>query len=103
MSLTTDPTDPKLRQIEPDGQQASYLVLSEEELAKGFVRPVRNAYRHLKCGTVTTMGKALSETYARDPKFYGGTFCCHCRDHFPLVTADGPQFVWDKDNTPVGS
>jgi hypothetical protein len=22
------------------------------------------------------MGRALSETYARDPKFYGATFCC---------------------------
>lgn len=29
-----------------DGMQASYLVLSDEERAKGFVRPVRRSYRH---------------------------------------------------------
>jgi hypothetical protein len=31
----------------PNGQQKSYLVLSEEERAKGFVRPVRTAYLHV--------------------------------------------------------
>src|SRR6266851_5064143 len=30
------------------------------------------------CGTVTTMGQALAETYARDPSFYGATYCCGC-------------------------
>ena len=84
MSLTTDRNDPGLKKIKPDGQQETYLVLSEEERAKGFVRPVRYKYLHLKCGTVTTMGAALSETYARDPKFYGGTFCCTCNNHFRL-------------------
>jgi hypothetical protein len=29
------------------GQQREYLVLSEEERAKGFVRPVRLSYRHV--------------------------------------------------------
>jgi hypothetical protein len=29
------------------GMQKDYLVLSEEERAKGFVRPVRTQYRHL--------------------------------------------------------
>lgn len=103
MSLTTDPNDPGLRLIRPDGQQASYLVLSDDERAKGFLRPVRHKYRHLACGVVTTMGKALCETYARDPKFYGGTFCCHCLTHFSLKTADGWQFVWEPDGDPVGS
>lgn len=106
MSLTEDPNCPCLDEIETEGpnkgQQKCYLVLSEEERAKGFVRPVRTKYKHLKCGTVTTMGLALSETYARDPKFYGGTFCCHCGTHFPLRTAEGPQFLWDPDGTPVG-
>ena len=103
MGLTTDRNDPGLQQIRPDGQQAVYLVLSEEERQKGFVRPVRYKYRHLKCGAVTTMGLALSETYARDPKFYGGTFCCACGQHFHLQTADGWQFVWEPDGDPVGS
>jgi len=52
------------------------------------------------CGSTTTMGLALSETYARDPGFYSGTFCCQCRAHFP-VGADG-EFVWE-DGTLVGT
>jgi hypothetical protein len=104
MAATTDPGDPGLRKIRPDGQQENYLVLSEEERAKGFVRPVRAKYVHLACGTVTTMGSALAETYARDPSFYGGTFCCHCGRHFPLRDEKGgANFVWDGDQSPVGS
>jgi hypothetical protein len=72
--------------------QKDYLVLSEAERAKGFVRPVRESYQHLTCGGVTTMGLAIAETYARDPSFYGGTFCATCRAHYP-VGADG-EFVW---------
>lgn len=102
MSLTTDPDDPALGQIRPDGQQEKYLVLSDEERAKGFIRPVRTKYRHLLCGAVTTMGLALSETYARDPKFYGGTFCCNCGKHFPLLEDGKRAFVWDVDGEGVG-
>jgi hypothetical protein len=47
MSLTTDPNSPCLKKIQPDGQQSCYLVLSEEERAKGFVRPVRRTYKHV--------------------------------------------------------
>lgn len=50
MSLTTDPEDPRLghgTDKEPGPQNAAYLVLSEEERAKGFVRPVRLSYRHV--------------------------------------------------------
>lgn len=91
--LTNDPNDPKLRETDETGMQKAYLVLSEEERAKGFVRPVRRSYRHLVCGTVTTMGQAIAETYARDPHFYGGTFCVGCGDHFPV----GPngEFDWE--------
>ena len=103
MSLTTDRNDQRLKEILPGGQQAAYLVLSEEELAKGFVRPVRTAYRHLKCGTVTTMGLALSQTYSRNPKFYSGTFCCHCGTHFDLGPPWDPAFLWYPDGDPVGS
>lgn len=39
MSLTTAPFDPNLRKHGVDGQQLSYLILSDEERAKGFVRP----------------------------------------------------------------
>jgi hypothetical protein len=83
------------------GQQEGYVVLADEERAKGFVRPVRSSYRHLKCGTVTTMGQTLAETYARDPKFYSGTFCCGCGTHFPVGEAG--EFVWDGTNEKVGT
>jgi hypothetical protein len=111
MGLTTDPNEACLKDIKPDGQQCCYLVLSEEERAKGFVRPVRTKYLHLRCGTVTTIGLALSETYASDPKFYGGTFCCACGSHWPLQdlrtpeleATDGWAFEWEPDGDPVGS
>lgn len=50
------------------------------------------------CGTVTTMGRALSETYAREPSFYGATFCCGCNRHLPVA-----EFVWTADGARVGS
>ena len=103
MGLTTDRSDPGLKEIRADGQQAVYLVLSDEERAKGFVRPVCASYKHLACGSVTTMGTALAETYARNPKFYGGTFCCHCGSHFNLGPPWEPAFLWTSDGTPVGS
>lgn len=80
------------------GQHGSYIVLCEEERKKGFVRPYRDAYKHLMCGSVTTMGRALSETYARDPFFYNATFCCTCNKHFPVE-----EFTWLKDGEAVGS
>lgn len=86
--------------IGPDGQQRDYIVLSEDERARGFVRPVRRQYVHEKCGTATTMGPTIAETYARNPSFYGGTFCVHCRGHFP-VGARG-EFVWE-DGSKVGT
>lgn len=102
MSLTSDPEDPGLNVTGPNGMQQSYLVLSEEERAKGFVRPVRRSYIHLKCGAMTVMAEALAETYARDPHFYGGTYCSHCKDHF-RVGAYG-EFVWaDDTNEKVGT
>lgn len=81
------------REIRPDGMQRAYVVLSAEERAKGFVRPVRRSYVHLQCGAVTTTALSLAETIARDPEFYTGTFCATCRAHFPI----GPlgEFRWD--------
>lgn len=101
MGVTDDPNDPRIRRgvdSEKTDQHDIYLVLSEEERAKGFVRPYRDAYRHEECGTVTTMGRALSETYARQPSFYGATYCVRCRKHLPVG-----EFRWDADGTEVGS
>ena len=93
------PVTPDHREIEPStGMQKAYVVLSAEERAKGFVRPVRRSYIHLPCGVVTYMGTALAETYARDPGFYQGTFCCGCKTHFPL-----DQFVWDGTDEVLGT
>ena len=97
MGVTDDRNDPRLTHgvdEERVSMAEAYLVLSDEERAKGFVRPVRRAYIHLECGSVTTMGQAIAETYARDPHFYGATFCVHCGKHRP-VGADG-EFVWDR-------
>lgn len=147
MGLTTDPNDPGIRETREDGQQQTYLVLSDEERQKGFVRPVRTRYKHVGCrpqyptrlltdeeqqryatygyvvyeeyppsdsavvgkfwtekqlhggcGSVTTMGQALAETYAHDPEFYSGTFCVYCHAHFPVR-----EFIWEPDGSPVGS
>ena len=154
MPLTTDPNDQRLghgTDNEPRPQNEVYLVLSDEERAKGFVRPVRISYKHVGslsnkyplldltdeqkadhakfgyvkyekypesespltgrywtqveldnvqggCGTVTTMGRSIAETYARDPQFYGITYCVHCQKHLPVN-----QFVWVDDGTVVGS
>jgi hypothetical protein len=78
------------------GQQRGYVVLSPEERAKGFVKPYRDSYIHETCGVQTKMGRSLSETYARDPRFYSGTFCVGCGSHFPLN-----QFHWDADKEPM--
>jgi hypothetical protein len=119
---TTDGRSPeaaRASQTNETGQHASYIVLCEEERAKGFVRPYRDRYKHVGravpvtddvgipphtvrrsggCGGVTTMGRSLSETYARDPTFYGATFCCGCNRHLPVA-----EFVWTADGQQVGS
>lgn len=148
MSLTTDPNDPRLGRgvdTQPTPQHEVYLVLSEEERAKGFVRPYRDRYIHVGkrphyplrdltdeeqarypeyvkfetypeggskvgrywtqtqldtrgCNTETVMGQALSETYARNPSFYGATYCVACQKHLPVA-----EFVWSVDRQVVGS
>ena len=99
VTLTTDPNFPGLpRKIDdtPVPQAPTYLVLSEEERAKGFVKPVRTSYTHKTCGAVTRMGTALAETYAREPYFYRGTYCCICSMHRPLS-----EFTWLPDGSPM--
>lgn len=136
------PEDQSHTALRANGQQRDYVVLSPEERAKGFVKPVRETYRHIgppapefplrdltaeeiatfpqsgyvkfedyqgtrgsavgrfwtqaqlddttrRCGSTTTMGRSIAETYAREPSFYGGTFCCACGKHLPLT-----EFEW---------
>lgn len=101
MSYTENPHDPRLGHgvdREPVKQHEVYLVLSEEERKKGFVRPLRQSYIHSKCGGLTSMGLPLCETYARDPKFYGSSYCVQCQKHLPVA-----EFKWAEDGAIVGS
>lgn len=120
--LTDDPSDPRLtRGVDagPTPQADAYLVLSAEERARGFIRPLRNAYVHvgpppgaeidpanpvkhgrtlsvigdLACGRETRMSWPLAETYARQPDFYGATYCVGCQAHLPVE-----EFVWAGGN-----
>jgi len=135
--------------LKSNGQYERYLVLSEEERSKGFVRPLRQTYVHVgiaptyetrpltpeeleehgkyeyvlyeeypknsdsclvgrfwtqrqldsvNCGAVTGMSKDIAETYARNPNFYGNTFCIGCGKHFPVE-----EFVWEGTEERVGS
>lgn len=98
--LTTNPSDKDLKRggdSEKVPQNKKYLVLSDEEMAKGFIRPVRDTYIHDTCGGSTKMGLLIAQTYARDPKFYGFTYCVHCLKHLPVS-----EFKWE-DGEVVGS
>lgn len=107
MATTDDPNDPRLTHgtdDHPVPQAGVYLVLSEEERAKGFQRPVYRAYIHNQnapgstaCNVITTMSRALAETYAADPNFYSNTFCSGCARHLPVNL-----FTWvEQDGSPV--
>jgi hypothetical protein len=78
------------------GQHEAYWVLSEAERARGFVRPVRQSYRHATCGTTTKMSLAIAETYARQPNYYGATFCVTCGGHLPV--GEHGEFTWMDGN-----
>jgi len=121
MSTTDNPDDPRLTHgvdAEPTEQADVYLVLSDAEREKGFTRPVRRTYSHWYmadgspvptgpwvslprglegCGAATTMSDGIAETYARDPKFYGSTYCVGCGKHLPVS-----EFIWN-DGSVVGS
>lgn len=85
----------------PDGQAKDHWVLTPEERAKGFVRPVRESYLHAKCGTITTMPRSIAETYAARPTFYGQTFCCGCNSYLPVGAAG--DFTWKGTDEKVGT
>lgn len=161
MSLTTDPNHADLGRGGPDEkpvpQNPCYLVLSSEERAKGYARPVRLSYEHVGiagpafplqdltaeqkawwkddpdpyvkfepypagyqgastgrfwkqsqldsigkgCKAATSMAVEIAETYARNPAFYGSTYCNRCRMHRP-VGRDG-EFVWEGTSERVGT
>lgn len=83
----------------PDGQHERYpsSVRVDENGKPAYKQPIRNKYRHLKCGAVTMMrGDDLCLTYATNPHFYGATFCVGCHTHLSLN-----EFVWEPDEAPM--
>jgi len=73
---------------------------SEEAKEKGNAKGRYWTEEELKsgCGSTTSMGRSIAETYARNPKFYGATFCVNCNKHLPVA-----EFVWTDDGQRVGS
>jgi hypothetical protein len=101
MGTVIDPSDPRLSHgvdTEPVEQAEVYLVLSQEDRDKGFVRPYRDSYWHALCGKITVMGRSIAETYARDPHFYGATYCVYCRKHLPV--GEKGEFYWVDSTNP---
>jgi hypothetical protein len=101
MGLTTDRHDGCLHEIDPaTGMQHCYLIAPDGE-RRSLVRPIYETYVHTTCGTETRMARAIAETYAANPIFYGATYCAGCRKHY-RVGAQG-RFVWTSDGTLVGT
>ena len=53
------------------------------------------------CGSTTSMPRAIAETYAREPGYYGSTFCCGCGRYLPVGKMG--EFVWDGTDERVGT
>ena len=53
------------------------------------------------CGVETRMPSACAETYAREPGYYGSTFCCGCGKYLPV--GERGEFVWDGTDERVGT
>lgn len=85
------PRDICSRVFEHEGECGSpFQSVDQPEHAK-----ILETHRIGGCGKITTMGRALAETYARDPKFYGATFCTNCNRHLPVA-----EFTWyEMDGT----
>lgn len=80
------------------GETKTYLI-PKREAALGFTRPERRSYIHTKCGTVTEINTAITETFARNPKFFGDTHCDICKERFPVG-----DFIWnDGSGEAVGA
>ncbi len=52
--------------VKPNGQHVSYWILSEDERAKGFVRPVRRSYTHVGAPGPQHPTRPINEADARE-------------------------------------
>ncbi len=95
--LTTDRNDPDLHVKKDNGQYKKHIVT---ENTGTYIRPIRTKYIHDTCGVETVMGEDIAKTYAKDPTFYGSTFCVgtKCKDYFPVG-----EFKWSDTEDRVGS
>lgn len=84
MTITSDRNHPGINKPRaPGDQNEAYLVLSEEERAKGFIRPVRDRYIHV--------GKEVcGKTRNNDERDRNGKLwvCTGAKGH------EGPCFTW---------
>lgn len=80
-----------------DGQYENYPTVDDGE----FAQEPRDTYVHVDgCGQRTKMTGNLPESVARDPEFYGKTFCAGCGEHIPVSEvewADGENWVVGDD------
>lgn len=69
MTVTTDREHPGINKPkggDPMAQNEAYIVLSEEERAKGFVRPLRDSYIHVgPCGPLHELRDLTPEQFER--------------------------------------
>ena len=99
------PVIPSYQRKRPDGQQTSYVVMSDQKLAgTPPKRPMQNRIMHLRCRTITEMHTKMAYTIARDPTFYKALFCARCKGHFKIGSSvEGGEFLWDKSDQRVGT
>ena len=91
MSLTTDPNDPRLTHgvdTQPAPQAPVYLVLSEDERAKGFVRPLRRAYKHVGIAPKHPLRDLTADEHARYDQYGYVKF-----EAYPQPRPDGSSVV----------
>lgn len=85
-----DLTDDERQRYAPFGYVKFEMYPDSESCVTGRFWTQAELDRTAGCGVVTRMGVAIAETYARDPHYYGSTFCCGCGTHRPVS-----EFVWD--------
>jgi hypothetical protein len=85
--------------IKENGQHTSYWILSEEERAKGFVRPVRRYYKHVGSGGPTHPTRPLTdEEHQRYDRFNYVLFEPYPKSESPVVGNYWTQERLDKAN-----
>jgi len=88
MTLTTDPEEARNSGVRADGQQNKYAILSDEERAKGFVRPVRRSYKHVGARPKRAVRDLTADEHERYDRF--GYVKFEAYPCVAIVDPDGP-------------